>query len=85
MLCHGRGQEIKDPCTTLSWNWVMKNKLQSVNVKIPAGVERVNKIRLAGQGEAGFGTVDLMVTCMSLSMLSRAIALNEMVQPSTTS
>ncbi len=44
--------EIKDPCTTCrnrSWK-----QAHSVNVKIPAGVETGQQIRLAGQGEAGF-------------------------------
>ena len=32
----------------------MKNKSHKVSVKIPAGVETGQQIRLAGQGEAGF-------------------------------
>ena len=51
--CHGRGQEIKDPCTTCRGTGHEK-QAHSVNVKIPAGVETGQQIRLAGQGEAGF-------------------------------
>ena len=52
-VCHGRGQEIKDPCTTCRGTGHEK-QAHSVNVKIPAGVETGQQIRLAGQGEAGF-------------------------------
>ena len=35
-VCHGRGQEIKDPCTTCRGTGHEK-QAHSVNVKIPAG------------------------------------------------
>ena len=52
-VCHGRGKEIKDPCTTCHGTGHEK-QAHSVNVKIPAGVETGQQIRLSGQGEAGF-------------------------------
>lgn len=52
-VCHGRGQEIKDPCQTCHGTGHEK-QAHSVHVKIPAGVESGQQIRLAGQGEAGF-------------------------------
>ena len=49
----GRGKEIKDPCSACRGTGHEK-QAHSVNVKIPAGVETGQQIRLAGQGEAGF-------------------------------
>ena len=50
--CSGRGQIIKNPCRTCSGQGRV-NKDRSLNVNIPAGVESGNRIRLAGEGEAG--------------------------------
>ena len=52
-VCHGRGKEVKDPCTTCHGTGHEK-QAHSVSVKIPAGVETGQQIRLSGQGEAGF-------------------------------
>ena len=52
-VCHGTGQEIKDPCQTCQGTGREKQS-HTVSVKIPAGVETGQQIRLAGQGEAGF-------------------------------
>lgn len=52
-ICHGTGQEIKDPCQTCHGTGHEKQS-HKVSVKIPAGVETGQQIRLAGQGEAGF-------------------------------
>lgn len=52
-VCHGTGQEIKDPCQTCHGSGHEKQS-HKVSVKIPAGVETGQQIRLAGQGEAGF-------------------------------
>ena len=52
-VCHGTGQEIKDPCLTCHGTGREKQS-HTVSVKIPAGVETGQQIRLAGQGEAGF-------------------------------
>ena len=52
-VCHGTGQEIKEPCQTCHGTGHEKQS-HKVSVKIPAGVETGQQIRLAGQGEAGF-------------------------------
>ena len=52
-VCHGTGQEIKDPCQTCHGTGHEKQS-HKVSVKFPAGVETGQQIRLAGQGEAGF-------------------------------
>ncbi len=50
--CHGRGQIIKDPCNKCHGDGrVEKSKLLSV--KIPAGVDTGDRIRLAGEGAIG--------------------------------
>lgn len=50
--CRGAGQMIKDPCRTCNGQGrVEKNK--KLSVKIPAGVDTGDRIRLAGEGEAG--------------------------------
>ena len=49
-VCHGTGQEIKDPCQTCHGTGHEKQS-HKVSVKIP---ETGQQIRLAGQGEAGF-------------------------------
>ena len=46
-------KKSKDPCTTCHGTGHEK-QAHSVHVKIPAGVETGQQIRLAGQGEAGF-------------------------------
>lgn len=51
--CQGTGQVIKDPCKGCGGaGRVHKEKALSVN--IPAGVDDGTRIRLAGEGEAGF-------------------------------
>ncbi|GGE37291.1 chaperone protein DnaJ [Streptococcus himalayensis] len=52
-VCHGRGKEIKDPCHTCHGTGHEK-QAHTVTVKVPAGVETGQQIRLSGQGEAGF-------------------------------
>ena len=52
-VCHGTCQEIKYPCQTCHGTGREKQS-HTVSVKIPAGVETGQQIRLAGQGEAGF-------------------------------
>ncbi|MGB7432569.1 MAG: molecular chaperone DnaJ [Ahrensia sp.] len=51
--CHGRGQVIKDPCTDCSGQGRVTEE-RSLSVNIPAGIEDGTRIRLAGEGEAGF-------------------------------
>ena len=50
--CHGSGQTIEDPCPDCHGEGrVQKNK--TLNVKIPAGVDTGDRIRLSGEGESG--------------------------------
>ena len=50
--CRGRGQVITDPCRSCRGEgWVRENK--TLSVKIPAGVDSGDRIRLAGEGEPG--------------------------------
>ena len=50
--CGGSGQVIKNPCKTCRGEGRV-NKEKTLSVKIPAGVEEGNRIRLSGEGEAG--------------------------------
>ncbi|QGU08420.1 Chaperone protein DnaJ [Corynebacterium occultum] len=50
--CGGTGQIITDPCTHCSGRGTV-NRTRSITVRIPAGVIDGQKVRLAGQGEAG--------------------------------
>ena len=50
--CHGRGQIITDPCGDCHGQGV-KEERKTLSVKIPAGVDTGDRIRLAGKGEAG--------------------------------
>lgn len=50
--CHGAGQVIKEPCNKCCGRGrVEENK--TLSVKIPAGVDTGDRIRLSGEGEAG--------------------------------
>lgn len=51
-VCHGSGQIIKNPCKTCRGEG-RANKNKTLSVKIPAGVDDGNRIRLSGEGEAG--------------------------------
>ncbi|HEV8500036.1 MAG TPA: molecular chaperone DnaJ [Casimicrobiaceae bacterium] len=50
--CHGRGKVIADPCATCEGAGRLR-KHKTLSVKIPAGVDQDDRIRLAGEGEAG--------------------------------
>ncbi|WP_229765570.1 molecular chaperone DnaJ, partial [Vibrio cholerae] len=50
--CHGKGKIIKDPCNVCHGQG-RKQKTKTLNVKIPAGVDTGDRIRLSGEGEAG--------------------------------
>jgi len=50
--CAGAGQIIKNPCKVCHGQGRV-NKDKTLAVKIPAGVEEGNRIRLTGEGEAG--------------------------------
>lgn len=50
--CRGRGRVITDPCVSCHGQGrVRENK--SISVKVPAGVDTNNRIRLEGEGEVG--------------------------------
>ena len=50
--CNGTGKMITDPCGTCQGEGRVK-KHKTLSVKIPAGVDNGDRIRLAGEGEAG--------------------------------
>ena len=50
--CHGRGQTIANPCRTCHGNGRIEQR-KVLSVKVPAGVDSGDRIRLAGEGEAG--------------------------------
>ncbi|ODP96519.1 MULTISPECIES: molecular chaperone DnaJ [Salinivibrio] len=50
--CHGSGTIIKDPCNSCHGQGRVK-ETKHLNVKIPAGVDTGDRIRLSGEGEAG--------------------------------
>src|SRR5699024_3698287 len=51
--CGGTGSKIDDPCTDCRGSGVT-DRIRTINVKVPAGVQDGQRIRLSGQGEAGF-------------------------------
>jgi molecular chaperone DnaJ len=51
--CQGRGQTISDPCPKCAGQGRVTED-RSLSVNIPAGIEDGTRIRLAGEGEAGF-------------------------------
>ena len=50
--CKGSGQVIRDPCSNCGGEGRIK-KQKTQTLKIPAGVDNGDRIRLAGEGEAG--------------------------------
>ncbi len=50
--CHGSGKVIAEPCSACHGQGRVK-KHKTLSVKIPAGVDDGDRIRLAGEGEAG--------------------------------
>jgi molecular chaperone DnaJ len=50
--CHGTGKVVPDPCTTCRGAGRVK-KHKTLAVKIPAGVDEGDRIRLSGEGESG--------------------------------
>ncbi|HTR56590.1 MAG TPA: molecular chaperone DnaJ [Casimicrobiaceae bacterium] len=50
--CHGTGKIIPDPCATCDGAGRVKRH-KTLSVKIPAGVDEDDRIRLSGEGEAG--------------------------------
>lgn len=50
--CHGSGKVIEDPCTDCHGRG-RKRENKTLEIKIPAGVNEGDRIRLSGEGEAG--------------------------------
>ncbi len=50
--CHGEGRIITDPCPDCRGQGQIQ-ETKTLSVKIPAGIDEGNRIRLAGEGEAG--------------------------------
>jgi molecular chaperone DnaJ len=50
--CKGRGQVITEPCDSCLGQGRSRKK-KNLSVKVPAGVDNGDRIRLAGEGEAG--------------------------------
>lgn len=50
--CRGQGTIIEDPCTSCHGRGVLE-ETKTLSVKIPAGVDTGDRIRLSGEGEAG--------------------------------
>ena len=50
--CRGAGQTIKDPCIDCSGSGRVQ-KERTISIKIPAGVDQDDRIRLSSEGEAG--------------------------------
>lgn len=50
--CHGRGKVIKEPCNKCHGHGRIE-RYKTLSVKIPAGVDTGDRVRLSGEGEAG--------------------------------
>lgn len=50
--CHGQGKTISDPCSSCHGQGRTQEQ-KTLSVKVPAGVDNGDRIRLAGEGEAG--------------------------------
>ena len=51
--CGGQGKVIKDPCTSCGGAGRIREE-KKIQVKIPPGVDDGSRLRVAGEGEAGF-------------------------------
>ncbi|MFA6303688.1 MAG: molecular chaperone DnaJ [Legionella sp.] len=61
--CHGEGQVITDPCPDCQGQGRVRES-KKLTVKIPAGIDNGDRVRLSGEGEAGThggGSGDLYV------------------------
>ena len=50
--CHGEGTIVTDPCSSCHGNGRVRES-KKLTVKIPAGVDNGDRVRLTGEGEAG--------------------------------
>jgi molecular chaperone DnaJ len=51
--CRGEGKIVTDPCADCRGSGFQKHK-RNILVKVPAGIDDSNGIRLTGEGDAGF-------------------------------
>ncbi len=51
--CGGAGKVIKDPCANCDGAGRLREE-KNISVKVPAGVDDGSRLRVAGEGEAGF-------------------------------
>ena len=51
--CQGKGKKVMNPCKDCKGQGKLQ-KEKKINVKIPAGVDNMSKIRVSGEGDAGF-------------------------------
>lgn len=51
--CQGQGAVLKDPCRSCGGSGTTRTT-QTLNVRIPAGVDTGSRLKLRGEGEAGF-------------------------------
>jgi molecular chaperone DnaJ len=73
--CNGEGQIIKNPCKACAGSGRVR-KEKTLKVTIPAGIESGRRIRLSGEGEAGYrggpsGDLYVMVTVKAHKMFER--------------
>jgi molecular chaperone DnaJ len=50
--CKGQGKTITDPCSSCNGQGLVKEE-KTLSVKIPAGVDEGDQVRLSGEGESG--------------------------------
>ncbi len=50
--CHGKGKKITNPCKACK-GYGKLQKEKKINIKIPAGVDNMSKIRVSHEGDAG--------------------------------
>lgn len=50
--CHGAGKKITNPCKACKGQGKVQ-KEKKINIKIPAGVDNMSKIRVSNEGDAG--------------------------------
>lgn len=50
--CHGKGKKISNPCKACKGQGKLQ-KEKKINIKIPAGVDNMSKIRVSHEGDAG--------------------------------
>lgn len=51
--CHGEGKTVETPCSVCHGSGTQR-KMSDIKVKIPAGIDNGQTLRLGGKGEAGY-------------------------------